>query len=80
MSTVDEVLAAIEAVTGEPAIRDDRGLRLFDLHLLDSLRTIELLVTLSERCGIDLAPSEIDREVWATPDSIIAFMEARIAA
>ncbi len=78
MSTVDEVLAAIESVTGEPSIRDDRGLRLFDLQLLDSLRTIQLLVALSERCGIDLAPSEIDRETWATPDAIIAFMETRV--
>jgi D-alanine--poly(phosphoribitol) ligase subunit 2 len=78
MSMADEVLSALEAITGEPAVREDLELRLFDLQLLDSLRTIELLVALSERCGVDLAPAEIDREIWATPASIIAFMEGRI--
>lgn len=77
--TISEtVYSALEQVTGEPGSRVDPNLPLFEYHLLDSLRTIELLVTLSERIGIDLAPSEVDREVWATPARIVAFLEARV--
>ena len=79
MSFADNVLATIEAVTGEPAVRQDLDLDLFGNQVLDSLRSVELLVSLSQRFGMDIALSEIDRELWATPNKIIAFMEQRVA-
>lgn len=78
MSTADEVIAAIAAVTGESDIGSNRDVSLFDHRILDSLRTIELIVEMSERFGIDIALSEIDRDVWATPNRIVAFMEQRL--
>jgi D-alanine--poly(phosphoribitol) ligase subunit 2 len=80
MPQLEDVLDTIEAVTGEPEVRVHRDLRLFDLQLLDSLRTISLLLALNERFGIEISLSEVDRETWATPERIAAFMEARFVA
>ena len=59
MSTADEVIATIEAVTGEMEVQVNRELPLFELQLLDSLQTVELLVALCERFHVDVALSEI---------------------
>ncbi len=80
MSIADEVIAAIEAVAGESNVGSNRDVNLFDHQILDSLRTIELIVEMSERFGVDIALSEVDRDVWATPNRIVAFMEQRLPA
>jgi D-alanine--poly(phosphoribitol) ligase subunit 2 len=74
----EEVVAAIEAVTQEPEVRANQELPLFELQVLDSLRTIMLMVELNSRFGVDIAPSEIDREAWATPALITRFVEERV--
>ena len=78
MSVADEVMAALEVVTGDREVTRDRDLDLFGLHVLDSLRTVELLLELSARLKTDVALSEIDRSTWATPNGIIAFYEQRV--
>ena len=78
MSRADEVIAAIAAVTGESSLGANRDINLFDHQILDSLRTIELIVEMSERFGVEVALSEVDRDVWATPNRIVAFMEERL--
>jgi D-alanine--poly(phosphoribitol) ligase subunit 2 len=78
MSVADEVIATIQAVTNDAEVAVDRDLNLFELQVLDSLRTIELVVALSARFDTDIALSEIDRSLWATPNKIISFMESRV--
>jgi D-alanine--poly(phosphoribitol) ligase subunit 2 len=78
MAFDEEVVAAIEEVTREPEVRANHQLRLFELEVLDSLRTIMLMMELNSRFGVDIAPSEIDREAWATPARIVAFVEERV--
>jgi D-alanine--poly(phosphoribitol) ligase subunit 2 len=77
MSVSDEVIAALIAVTQEQDIGASPDVDLFGQRLLDSLRTVELVVELTERLGIDIALSEIDRTSWATPHKIIEFIEHR---
>jgi D-alanine--poly(phosphoribitol) ligase subunit 2 len=74
----EEVFATIEAVTREPEVRANHELALFDLQVLDSLRTIMLVVELNARFGCDIALSEIDRDAWATPARIAAFVDERV--
>jgi D-alanine--poly(phosphoribitol) ligase subunit 2 len=78
MAIHEEVVAAIEEVTQEPEVRANEELPLFELQVLDSLRTIMLVVELNSRFGVDIAPSEIDRDAWATPSRIAAFVEERV--
>jgi D-alanine--poly(phosphoribitol) ligase subunit 2 len=74
----DEVLAALTRLTRTHEVRRELDLELFELHLLDSLGVVELLVDLSQRLGIDLSPAEFDRQAWATPRKIIAYLEGRV--
>ncbi len=54
-------------------------IRLYDEHILDSLKTVELMLALSQQLGVELAPAEMEREEWATPQRIVAYIEQRLA-
>jgi D-alanine--poly(phosphoribitol) ligase subunit 2 len=77
-AVADQVLSALEAVTRTEEVRRNLDLDVFELDLLDSLGMVELLVLLSERLGVELSPSEVDRTQWATPRGIVAHCEARV--
>lgn len=73
-----QVLDILEMVTGSDQVRIDLDLPLLDLHLLDSLGMAEILLSLSETLGVEISPAEIERDRWASPRLIIAFVEERI--
>jgi D-alanine--poly(phosphoribitol) ligase subunit 2 len=78
MSTADKVLAVLADVAEADEVRQNPDLRLYDLDILDSLKTVELIVAFSERLGIEVSPAELEREQWATPSKIVAFVEDRM--
>ena len=80
LSVADEVLSALETLTRTDEVRRNPHLDLFELDLLDSLGVVELLVHLSDRLGTDLSPAEFDRDAWATPDKIVAYLESRLGS
>jgi len=67
----------LEICDTDEVIRDP-DVKLFDTGLLDSFGTIQLLVAIYEHLKIDVAPTEITREAWATPNKIISYLEERI--
>ncbi len=71
MNTEEIVLTTLVDIIGVEEVRHNLDLRLYDLGLLDSFMTVELLVALSDRLGRDIAPAEFDRAAWATPRLII---------
>ena len=78
MSVSEIVLNELEKVTGTDQVRKDLNLDLFDEKILDSFGTVELIVALSDSLNIEVSPGEIDRELWATPQKIIAYFEDRV--
>ena len=78
MATSADVLSILERVTGTDQVRRNPDLALFDLDILDSLGTVELIVALSEKFGVEISPAEIERQQWASPRKIIAYMEERV--
>jgi D-alanine--poly(phosphoribitol) ligase subunit 2 len=76
--TIDEtVLKELERLTGTDQVRKDLDVDLFGHKLLDSLGAVELTLALAENFGIELSPSDIDRETWATPRKIIDYVTER---
>ena len=71
------ILDVLERITGTDQVRRDLDIALFDQGLLDSLGMVELILALSEELGIDISPAEIERDQWATPRRIIAYLEHR---
>ena len=74
------ILDVLERITGTDQVRRDLDIALFDQGLLDSLGMVELILALSEELGIDISPAEIERDQWATPRRIIAYLEQRSPA
>ncbi len=75
MTISDRVLNVLVGVAEIEEIRHDPDVRLYDLQILDSMKTVELIVALSSEFGVEISPGELDREEWATPRKIISYME-----
>jgi D-alanine--poly(phosphoribitol) ligase subunit 2 len=78
LSVAEHVLAALERITRTDQVRRDIDVELYAHDLLDSLATVELMVLLSDEVGVELSPAEIDRDEWATPRKIVAYIEGRV--
>ncbi len=74
MNTRDTVLDVLAEVSQTPQVRQNLDLRLYDLDILDSFKTIELIVAFSDRLGVEISPAELEREQWATPLKIVEFI------
>jgi D-alanine--poly(phosphoribitol) ligase subunit 2 len=77
MSISETVYRELERLTGTDQVRKDPNVDLFSNKLLDSLGAVELTIALAEGFGIELSPSDIDREMWATPQKIIDYVRER---
>ncbi|HSR19628.1 MAG TPA: D-alanine--poly(phosphoribitol) ligase subunit DltC [Anaerolineales bacterium] len=73
----ETVLNELERLTGTDQVRKDPDVDLFGHKLLDSLGAVELTIALAEGFGLDLSPSDIDRQAWATPRKIIDYIAER---
>ena len=78
MSVSETILNELEKVTGTDQVRKDLNLDLFGEKVLDSFGTVELIVALSDAFNIEISPSEIDRELWGTPQKIIDYFAEKI--
>jgi D-alanine--poly(phosphoribitol) ligase subunit 2 len=78
MTVADKVLGTLAEVTEVDELRTNLNIRLYDSHMLDSMKTVELMLALSDRFGLDISPAEFDREQWATPLNIIQYIEQRM--
>ncbi len=79
-SLADRTLAILARVAETEEVRRDLDVRLFDLGILDSLATVELIIAFSNELGVEISPAELDREEWATPRKIVGYLERRIGA
>lgn len=75
MNTKEEVLAILEELTGEN-LADQMDENIFDNGLLDSMASVQMLLSLQEKFGIDVPVSEFNREDWDTPAKIVTKVES----
>ena len=78
MSVGDRVIRILADITETREVERTPDLALFDLGVLDSLKTVELMVALSEEFGVQISPAEFEREQWATPRRIVALLTSRL--
>lgn len=68
----EQILTILEELTGTDEVKENRDIDLFGEGLLDSLASVQLLVELEGQLDIQVPVSEFDREIWGTPNKIIA--------
>ena len=79
-SLSDKVLQVLASVAETDEVRVNLDLPLYDCHLLDSIKTVELFVMIEEEFGLKVSPAEFERESWKTPRKIIADIQRRLTA
>ncbi len=73
-------LKILETIAKTDAVRKDPELPLFERHLLDSMRTVELVVAFSREFSIEISLADFDPAVIATPGKIVKYLESRVGA
>ncbi|GAA3632242.1 D-alanine--poly(phosphoribitol) ligase subunit DltC [Lactobacillus hamsteri] len=75
MDTKTEVLDILNELTGED-LSENMDDNIFEDGLLDSMASVQMLLSLQEKFGIDVPVSEFNREEWDTPNKIVAKVES----
>jgi D-alanine--poly(phosphoribitol) ligase subunit 2 len=76
----EQVIDVLARVADTEEVRTNPDLALYDLQILDSMKTVELIVALQQELNVDISPAEFDRDAWATPALMVADVEKRLAA
>ena len=76
----DLILDVLASVAETDEVRTNPELALYDLQILDSMKTVELIVALGIEIGVEVSPAEFEREAWATPARFVADILRRLAA
>ena len=75
----DRILVVLAQVAETDEVRTNPELALYDLQILDSMKTVELIVALGREIGVEVSPAEFEREAWATPRQFVADVLRRLA-
>lgn len=75
MDTQTIVQNVLTEITGED-LSTKMDTDLFATALLDSMDTVQLILELETQLGINVPVSEFDRNLWNTPNKIIAQVES----
>jgi D-alanine--poly(phosphoribitol) ligase subunit 2 len=76
----DQILAVLARVAETDEVLKQPDLALYDLQILDSMKTVELIVALGQEVGVEVSPAEFERDAWATPAKLVADIEKRLAS
>jgi D-alanine--poly(phosphoribitol) ligase subunit 2 len=74
----EKVLQLVASVAETDEVRTNLELPLYECQLLDSIKTVELMIGIEEEFGLKISPAEFERENWETPRKIIADLESRM--
>ena len=75
-----QILDVLASVTETDEVRTNPELALYDLQILDSMKTVELIVALGRDVGVEVSPAEFEREAWATPAKFVEDIQKRLAS
>ncbi|RFC45069.1 MAG: D-alanine--poly(phosphoribitol) ligase subunit 2 [Verrucomicrobia bacterium] len=76
----EKILSILAEVAETQEVFTQPDLALYDLQILDSMKTVELIVALGRELGVEVSPAEFEREAWATPAKLVADVEKRLSA
>ena len=77
-SSSQKVLQLLASVTDSNEVLSNLDLRLYDCHVLDSLRTVQLIVAIEDEFGVKVSPAAFDRERWGTPRRLVEDIQHRL--
>jgi D-alanine--poly(phosphoribitol) ligase subunit 2 len=76
----NQIIDILAAVAETDEVRKLPDLPLYENQILDSMKTVELIVAIGRELGVEISPAEFERESWATPALFVADIERRFAS
>ncbi len=76
----EQVIDVLARIADTEEVRTNPDLALYDLQILDSMKTVELIVALQQELNVEISPAEFDRDAWATPAKMVDDVQKRLAA
>lgn len=77
MDIKNQILNILADIAGDSIVKDNLDIAIFEEGIIDSFKTIELLLAIENQLGIDVSITDFDREAWATPNKIIALLSVK---
>jgi D-alanine--poly(phosphoribitol) ligase subunit 2 len=74
----DKVLQLLASVAETDEVITNLDLPLYEYQVLDSMRTVQLILMIEEQLGIKVSPAEFERENWRTPRDLISDLQHRL--
>ena len=74
----DKILRQLASICGTEEVRMNFDLALYERDVMDSMKTVELILAIEEEFGVYVSPAELERQTWATPRKIIADIQHRL--
>ena len=78
--STEKILIVLAEIAETDEVRTNPDLALYDLQILDSMKTVQLIVALGQEMGVEVSPAEFEREAWATPRQLVDDVLRRLAA
>ena len=78
--STEKILTVLAEIAETDEVRTNPDLALYDLQVLDSMKTVQLIVALGQEMGVEVSPAEFEREAWATPRKLVEDVLRRLAA
>jgi D-alanine--poly(phosphoribitol) ligase subunit 2 len=75
----DKVLQLLASVAETDEVLSNLDLPLYDYQVLDSMRTVQLILILEQEFGLKISPAEFERECWRTPRDLVADVQQRLS-
>ena len=74
----DKILFHLASISGTEEVRTNPDLALYEREVLDSMKTVELILAIEKEFGVYVSPAELDRKAWATPRKIVEDIQHRL--
>lgn len=72
-----QVLNILADIAEDSMVKENLDIEIFEEGIIDSFKTIELLLAIENQLGIEISITDFDREAWATPNKIIALLATK---
>jgi D-alanine--poly(phosphoribitol) ligase subunit 2 len=71
----EQVLDLLADVSENNIVKDQPDIEIFEEGIIDSFKTVELLLEIQNKLDIEVSIMDFDRDEWATPNKIVAVLE-----
>ena len=78
--STEKILTVLAEIAETNEVRTNPDLALYELQVLDSMKTVQLIVALGQEIGVEVSPAEFDRDAWATPRKLVEDVLCRLSA